>query len=160
MKIYRNILLLSLPLVLFQYGCKNKTSDSGHKSENENLISSSISIPMDENKAIDTTDVAKIEFESGDISFDTITEGEIVSKIFHFKNAGARPLLLYDVRASCGCTAVDFPKEFIAPGASGKLTVRFDSRGRTGYQNKSINVIGNTFPTRTLLSLQGFVKNN
>ncbi|WP_236976571.1 DUF1573 domain-containing protein [Membranihabitans maritimus] len=152
----RNILLILLITTVFT-SCKNSSNQS-ETNKAANDISSSISIPMDENKAIDTTDVAKVQFQATEVSFDTISHGDRITKIFNFTNIGKRPLLIYDVRTSCGCTAVDYPKDFIRPGESGKLEVTFDSTGRKGYQNKSINVIGNTFPTRTLLYLHGFVK--
>lgn len=153
----RNILLFLLATLTVLTSCKNNDNTSNENTGSED-ISSSIEIPMNEDKAIDTSDVAKIQFRETELSFDTIAHGDRITRAFNFTNTGNRPLLIYDVRTSCGCTVAEYPRDFIRPGESGKIEVSFNSTGRKGFQNKSINVIGNTFPTRTLLYLHGFVK--
>ncbi len=41
---------------------------------------------------------------------------------FPFTNVGDEPLTIAGVRPSCGCVSVDFPRNAIAPGASGVIT--------------------------------------
>lgn len=156
MKRGRNILfILASAICLSSIQCKN---DSG---EGEGVvsdqISSKIAIPVDENHVVDTANVAKLQFEFTTIDFDTITSGTIISRRFPFTNVGKRPLLISDIKSSCGCTTVYMPEKTIPPGGSSHIEVEFDSTDRKGQQNKTINIIGNTFPTRTLLYLQGFV---
>jgi hypothetical protein len=45
--------------------------------------------------------------------------------------------------ASCGCTVPSFPKEPIAPGAEGDISVKFDSHNRKGHQQKNVLIISN-----------------
>ena len=38
-----------------------------------------------------------------------------VEHVFEFENVGNEPLILSDVRTTCGCTAPEWPREPIAP---------------------------------------------
>ena len=64
---------------------------------------------------------AKIEFEEVKHDFGDIPEGPKSSYTFKFKNTGNEPLVLQNVRASCGCTVPEWSKEPIAPGASSQV---------------------------------------
>ena len=68
---------------------------------------------------------AKISFTEKSYNFGDITQGDKVEYTFEFENVGNEPLILSDVRTTCGCTAPQWPKEPIAPGASAKLKVVF-----------------------------------
>ena len=66
---------------------------------------------------------------------------------YNFKNTGDKPLIIDSVDAGCGCTLFDVPAEPIAPGAKGKIRVRYE----TDMQGLSINIkhvdiIANTRP--------------
>lgn len=86
---------------------------------------------------------AKISFAEKSYNFGDITQGEKVEYTFEFENVGNEPLILSDVRTTCGCTAPEWPREPIAPGASAKLKVVFNSAGKMGMQNKVITVMSN-----------------
>lgn len=86
---------------------------------------------------------AKIYFEVKSNDFGEITQGDKVEYTFEFENVGNEPLILSDVRTTCGCTAPEWPKEPIAPGGSAKLRVVFNSAGKMGMQNKVITVMSN-----------------
>ncbi|NQZ75773.1 MAG: DUF1573 domain-containing protein [Ekhidna sp.] len=86
---------------------------------------------------------AKIVFSESSFDFGEITQGDRVEHIFEFENAGTEPLVLSDVRTTCGCTAPQWPKEPIAPGAKSKIKVVFNSAGKMGMQNKVITVMSN-----------------
>ncbi|HUR10421.1 MAG TPA: DUF1573 domain-containing protein [Flavitalea sp.] len=73
-----------------------------------------------------------------------IAEGQVLQIHFRFKNTGDKPLIIKNVRPSCGCTVADFPKEPIAPGQEGEITGSFDSKGRSDLQSKEIFVEANT----------------
>lgn len=149
------LLLLLCIATWITYSCKNNSSEI----DAEGSISDIINMPIGADQIIDTSEAAHLEFEETLVDWDTIRHGEEFTKIFHFKNTGKRPAIISDVKTSCGCTATKYTKDPIPPGQSGKIEVTFNSSGRVGYQKKSINVIGNTYPPRTLLYLQGFVSN-
>jgi hypothetical protein len=99
-----------------------------------------------------------LTFQSLVATFDTVVEGQEIRQSFTFENTGKSPLLLTDVHADCGCTVVrDWPRDPIPPGGRDSLSVVFDTRGKTGDNNKQITVTANTYPAITVLSLQGHV---
>ena len=87
---------------------------------------------------------AKIEFEDKSKDFGDIFQGDKVTHVFNFKNTGTEPLILSNVITSCGCTATEWPREPIAPGASAAINATFNSRGKMGKQNKVITVVSNS----------------
>ena len=87
-----------------------------------------------------------MKFEEAEYDFGQIKDGEVVAHVFEFKNTGEAPLLITDARASCGCTVPEYPKEPIAPGESGRITVKFDSKGKVGMQRKTVTIVANTNP--------------
>ena len=99
----------------------------------------------------DSLPLTKMEFAHTDFDFGKITNGKIVEHTYVFTNTGAHELMLREVKASCGCTTPDFTKNAIKPGKQGKITVKFDSKGRVGNQNKHVNVVANTEPALTVL---------
>jgi hypothetical protein len=65
-----------------------------------------------------------------------------VYKRQEFKNTGNEPLIITNAKGSCGCTVPDWPKEPIAPGATGVIKVRYDTN-RPGPINKSVTISTN-----------------
>lgn len=91
-------------------------------------------------------------------NFGNIQQGEVVNHTFKFTNTGSEALLIQSASASCGCTVPNYPKEAIAPGGTGEIVVRFDSKGKNGQQSPVITIVANTNPKQTRLSLRGFVQ--
>lgn len=56
------------------------------------------------------------------------------------RNEGTLSLEIRNVRASCGCTAVRSSHDVLPPGGEGTIHARFDLRGRSGPQLKTITV--------------------
>ncbi len=75
--------------------------------------------------------------------FGTIKQGAEVSHDFVVKNTGKSELIIRKVKASCGCTATSPQKTVLAPGESTKISTVFDSKGKSGSQNKSVTVVTN-----------------
>ena len=84
-----------------------------------------------------------IEFQVKEKDFGTITQGEKVEHVFSFKNTGDSPLKIQNVAVTCGCTAPNWPKDAIAPGATGELKVVYNSAGKMGTQNPIIRIYSN-----------------
>lgn len=108
--------------------------------------------------AVTPENAAAFKFEKEAYDFGQITEGEKVSYDFRFKNVGKNPLIITEAKASCGCTVPDYPHEPIAPGQEGKISVVFNSTGKSGLQNKVVTIFANTIPSSTEVRLVGDVK--
>ena len=153
---YKSIFLLVLSL-LFLGSCKNdsKKDDSFAKAV-ANDLSQEMQIPTKDGE-VDTTNMAIITFEETTFDFGKIKEGEIINHEFKFKNTGNKNLFLLYHKATCGCTVPSFSKDPYKPGASGTLTVAFETKGKKLSQNKKIKIFSNTFPNMTTLTLKGYV---
>jgi len=97
------------------------------------------------------------EFEEKVKEFGTITQGEVVSTQFRFRNVGKTDLIISSAQGSCGCTVPEWPKEPIKPGANGVINVTFNSNGKQGKQNKTVTLVANTIPNTTVIALKGTV---
>lgn len=84
----------------------------------------------------------KIEFKEETIDYGTVSKGEDDGlRVFEFKNTGDSPLVISDVKSSCGCTVPTRPTEPIAPGKTGKIEVQYNMN--PGVINKTITVTSN-----------------
>lgn len=99
-------------------------------------------------------DGAKIVFEETSKNFGDIVQGDVVEHTFKFENQGNQPLILSNVLVTCGCTATKWPRDPIASGKSGEITVRFDSKGKNGAQNKIITIVSNAVNSREKVSIK------
>jgi hypothetical protein len=90
--------------------------------------------------------------------FGTITEGEVKEYSFGFKNTGNEPLHIEHAKGSCGCTVPQWPKDPIAPGATGQIVVKFNSANKVGKNSKKVTIVANTEPISTVLTITAEVK--
>lgn len=100
--------------------------------------------------------VAKIEFESETIDYGTIEKGSDGVRVFKFKNTGDAPLIVSDVKSSCGCTVPKKPTEPILPGENGEIEVKYDTN-RVNPIRKTITVTSNAVTQTVALKIKGTV---
>ncbi|HSH50985.1 MAG TPA: DUF1573 domain-containing protein [Bacteroidales bacterium] len=102
---------------------------------------------------------AKIFFEKDVHDFGEIKEdGGAVEYEFTFNNTGNEPLVITNVRATCGCTTPTWTKKPVMPGEKGFVKAAFDPRNRPGNFNKSIIITTNTVnKARVILKIMGKV---
>lgn len=102
----------------------------------------------------------KIQFEEKSFDFGEIVEGTYATHIFYFTNVGDKPLLLKEVRPSCGCTASEWTREPVMPGEKGMIKAVFNSNGYGGREFfKSITVTFNANENNTeVIFFKGKVK--
>jgi len=99
-----------------------------------------------------------ITFEKTTHDFGKINEADgRVTTVFNFKNEGMSPLVLSNVRASCGCTTPKWNHEPIEPGAEGAITVTYNPNGRPGKFSKTITVTSNAKEQTMRLYIKGEV---
>ncbi|MCI5054854.1 MAG: DUF1573 domain-containing protein [Flavobacteriales bacterium] len=94
---------------------------------------------------------AQMEFEKEVHDFGKMKQHGDASTEFLFKNTGNEPLIISNAKGSCGCTVPQWPKEPIAPGETGSIKVRYDSK-RIGPINKSVTITSNAgnAPTKVI----------
>ncbi len=99
-----------------------------------------------------------LEFDKLEHDFGEIISGTNVETVFNYKNTGKSPLVITDIKSSCGCTIPkDWSKEPLAPGASGSFTVKFNGKG-TNKVSKAVTVTANTEKGREVVKISAFVK--
>ena len=76
---------------------------------------------------------------------------------FAFTNDGKEPLILSNVRSSCGCTVPTWPRQPILPGQSEVIKVKYDTK-RVGMINKSIHVYSNAVKSPLTLKIKGKIE--
>ena len=103
------------------------------------------------------TPPTKIEFTETSYDFGEIKQGDVVEHTFVFKNIGDNDLILKNVKPTCGCTALDWPKEAVKPGETGEIQTRFNSRGKMGKQYKYFTVEYNGNPAIERVAFTGNV---
>ena len=100
----------------------------------------------------------EISFDEMEYDFGSVSEGDQVKHVFKFKNTGNQNLVLINVKGSCGCTVPeDWPKQPLAPGETGEISVNFDSHGRVGNVKKSVRIEANTNPSLNIVNIVGIV---
>ena len=100
----------------------------------------------------------KIIFDKTQHDFGRVGEGEgTTSHDFTFKNTGTAPLIIQDVRTTCGCTTPEWTKQPINPGATGYIKVSYDVKGRPGAIDKTITVHSNSSSSPDHLRIVGEV---
>lgn len=103
---------------------------------------------------------AKIEFKNDTIDYGKIENGSDGVRVFEFTNTGNAPLVITNVKSSCGCTVPKKPTAPIAPGEKGEIEVKYDTK-RTGFIRKTITVTSNASNIKngiSYLKIKGEVK--
>jgi len=75
---------------------------------------------------------------------------------FTFKNLGEEAIVINRVRSTCGCTIPEWPREPIEPGASGKITVKYNT-ATAGTFLKSVMVYSTASNSPEKLQIKGKV---
>ncbi|PHS04284.1 MAG: hypothetical protein COA88_13775 [Kordia sp.] len=98
-------------------------------------------------------------FDKTEHDFGNLKQGDVAETIFSFKNTGEKPLVIVGIKGSCGCTVPnDWPREAIAPGASGKFSVKFNSRGKKNITTQTITVTANTEKGKEIVKIKAMVE--
>jgi len=103
------------------------------------FLASAFNIPE-----IGTQKSPDIYFTETTYDFGQIESNKPAKHDFTFFNSGTAPLLLKEVKASCGCTVPVWTRQPVMAGKSGVISVTFDPKDEVGKVfNKSITVTTN-----------------
>lgn len=105
---------------------------------------------------ISLADNDSIKFDKMVHDYGTVEKGSDGSSTFSFINKGNKPLIITNVRASCGCTVPEWPKKPIAPGMGAEIKVKYNTN-IAGNFNKTITVISNAVNSPVVLRVKGMV---
>ena len=145
----RNSILIAI-LSLGFMACNEKASSKIDSSKQKKHTE----ISLDQ---VDTPSNAQMEFDATVWNFGEITQGESVEHAFEFTNTGTEPLIISNAKGSCGCTVPVWPRVPVAPGESGVIDVKFNSKGKKGKQNKKVTLTTNMVPSQMTLKVTGQV---
>lgn len=139
------ILLVSIIALFGLYSCENQDSKIS-----TDLVNNSKTADGE----AETGELPAFTFEKTEHDFGKIIQGEKVTYSFKFENTGRTALLISKVSSSCGCTVSKYPKKPIQPGEVEYIVATFDSNHKKGIQNKTITILANTEPNRTVLRVK------
>ncbi|MEO1436268.1 MAG: DUF1573 domain-containing protein [Bacteroidota bacterium] len=124
------------------------------------LVNISMMQAQDEAKAVLTAaeETALVEWVAPTShDFGAIPQGTPVKTVFKMKNLQSEPLLIDNVRTTCGCTAPDWTKDPVLPGATTEINVSYNA-AKMGKFNKVVKVYLKGQKEPELLIIQGEVK--
>ena len=99
-----------------------------------------------------------MRFQTEQYDFGVVKEeGGPIAHEFVFVNTGKAPLIISQVKASCGCTTPSWSKESVAPGDTGMVVAQYNPLNRPGTFRKSITVTSNADPATRVLYIKGAV---
>ena len=140
--------LTSMALVFGWVGCGEPDSVGTHMIVNP-ATASSVEVAAQR---------PSLAFKDTLMEFGVVSEGHVVEHVFSFTNQGPGNAVLADVSTTCGCTvAKTWPKTPLAPGENASIEVTFNTRDKSGAQDKVVAVVANTNPSVTRLHLVGTV---
>ena len=91
---------------------------------------------------VNSSSKAVITIDKDVHDYGTIEQGANGECTFTVTNTGTEPLIISLCKGSCGCTVPVCPQEPIAPGASAKITVKYNTNN-PGPINKSVTITSN-----------------
>lgn len=94
------------------------------------------------------------------MDYGNVKTGSDGHRYFAVKNIGNKPLILSNVKASCGCTTPEWSKDPILPGKTAQIKVGYNT-GINGFFQKQVEVFSNDPENgRIVLNIKGTVDAN
>jgi hypothetical protein len=98
----------------------------------------------------------QIIFAATEHDFGTMAPGDEAVHYFVFTNDGDAPLVIVNVRASCGCMASEWTKKPVDAGAKDSLRVEYNTKIKGSF-SKTITVQSNAVNPTVELKIRGSV---
>lgn len=99
---------------------------------------------------------AEFNFDSETFNFGKIPQGTPVTHDFKFTNTGSEPLIISEVKSSCGCTVPTYPKTPVKPGEAGTISVTYNAAAVNPF-TKTVTIRSNTKTPVKVLYIKGEV---
>jgi hypothetical protein len=81
-----------------------------------------------------------------------------VSATFIITNNTDAPVVLTNVKATCGCTTPNWTKTPIEPGKTGEVIAIYNPKGRPGPFDKTVTITTNGNPEKLVVNIKGTVE--
>ncbi|MDR1371693.1 MAG: DUF1573 domain-containing protein [Dysgonamonadaceae bacterium] len=105
------------------------------------MLASAKNEKKDKKTAPEITTENNISIDKAVHDFGTVKESDgDVSAIFTVTNNSGQPVVLQNVKASCGCTTPSYTKEPIAVKKSGEVKATYSTKGRPGPFEKTVTI--------------------
>ena len=105
-----------------------------------------------------TVEFPVLTFDKLEHDFGEIENGTPVETVFSYTNTGKAPLVITDIKSTCGCTVPkDWSKEPLASGESSQFTVKFNGKGSNKI-SKTVTVTANTEKGKEAVKITAFIK--
>ena len=140
------LLFTSLALVSFT-SCKENASE---KINQENVTKAA-------ERDAQTIVYPSVTFDKVAHDFGEIQNVTPVETVFTYTNSGQSPLVVTDIKSTCGCTVPQgWSREPLATGASSQFTVKFNGKGANKV-SKTITLTTNTESGRDQVRISAFI---
>ncbi|NDV62302.1 DUF1573 domain-containing protein [Puniceicoccales bacterium CK1056] len=83
---------------------------------------------------------SSLVFETTEVEIKAGLMDDQSTGLYRFTNAGDEPVVITNLKSSCGCTVPELAKREYAPGESGEIKAVFKFGSRHGVQRKRITV--------------------
>lgn len=90
--------------------------------------------------AEDSANVQKAKWIETSYDYGKIKQGAKITHNFSLTNEGKRDLYIRKTKTNCGCLKTSATTDTIAPGATGYITIEFDSYNKEGKDSRKMNV--------------------
>ncbi len=99
---------------------------------------------------------AEFKFNEEKHDFGKIPQGTPVTTIFEFTNIGKEPLIITEVKPTCGCTTDEYTKTPVKSGEKGYIKIIYNAAAPMPF-NKTIVVTSNAKTPTKYLNIVGEV---
>ncbi|WP_299156393.1 DUF1573 domain-containing protein [uncultured Tenacibaculum sp.] len=103
-----------------------------------------------------TVSAQEFKFVTESIDYGKISQGSEGRRVFEFTNVGNAPLIIKDIKSTCGCAIPKKPEKPIMPGEKGQIEVSYDTMRMGGF-SKAVTILSNAKKSRKMLKIKGFV---
>ncbi len=108
------------------------------------------------NASAQTDTKPEFKFAEEKHDFGKIPQGTPVTTNFEFTNIGEEPLILTEVKPTCGCTIADYTKTPVKKGDKGIIKITYNAAVAAPF-NKTIIVTSNAKTPQKYLNIIGEV---
>ena len=100
---------------------------------------------------------ADVLFNEYEYQFPDMEKGDVLEHTFYFVNNGDKPLILTNVKGSCGCTNVEYPNQPILPGEKGAISAEINTESKKTDKmfRVAVQVQSNAISKKVKLWLKG-----